>query len=195
VNTEKWDALDEFEEWKDIPGYVGYYQASSHGQIRSVVRLTRKAIADGLRIHKTILKPGTNKQGRLGVSLSKPEIIFLKPGPVRHMVHRLVYAAFHGEIPAGLHVLHDDGDHLNNAITNLYADTHLQNMRDKRRHGTQTEGEDHHAAVLTKADVRRIRFGVEKQKDLAIELGVKQATISHIRSGKTWKHVTESEHE
>jgi hypothetical protein len=187
---ENWNALDEYEEWRDIPGYVGLYQASSHGRVRSVARLLQSSIDEGLRIHKTLLKPGTNKQGRLGVILSKPVWLSETPGIKRYQVHRLVYAAFHGEIPEGAHVLHKDGNHLDNAITNLYLGNHLQNMRDKRRHGTQTEGEDHPASKLDEDAVIRIRYGNEKQKVLAKEYGISQAAVSHIRNFKTWKHLT-----
>ena len=184
--NEKWNALDEYEEWRDVPGYVGMYQASSHGRVRSVQRLLQCEVDKGQRIQKTMLKPGRNKQGRLQVAFS-----FISYEPPWHanvrrfQLHRVVYAAFHGPIPEGVHILHADGNHLNNAITNLYAGT--------QRHGTPTEGESHTQAKLTEDQARRIKFGNERQIDLAKEFGVTQVAISHIRTGKAWKHLTPSQ--
>jgi HNH endonuclease len=45
-----------------------------------------------------------------------------------HTVHRLIYRAFVGEIPDGLHIDHIDGDPSNNNVTNLRAITNAQNQ-------------------------------------------------------------------
>jgi hypothetical protein len=55
-------------------------------------------------------------------------------------VHQLVAAAFLGPRPDGLEVRHLDGDPLNNAVSNLAYGTRLENIQDKKRHGT-----DHNA--------------------------------------------------
>ena len=49
----------------------------------------------------------------------------------RHMylVHRIVYEAFFGQIPAGYEIDHIDRDPANNAISNLRVCTHAENMR------------------------------------------------------------------
>lgn len=51
-----------FEVWKDIPGYEGLYQASTHGRIRSLSRNTTNG---------KILKQAKDSNGYLLVSLSK----------------------------------------------------------------------------------------------------------------------------
>ncbi len=50
-------------------------------------------------------------------------------------VHRLVAEAFHGQIPDGMVVCHNDGDPSNNCPTNLRIDTHSENSKDRVRHG------------------------------------------------------------
>jgi hypothetical protein len=49
----------------------------------------------------------------------------------QHYVHRLVAAAFIGDV-AGMDVEHVDGDTENNAVTNLLIVTHAENMRRQR---------------------------------------------------------------
>ena len=110
-----YDATFDYEVWKDIPNYVGYYQASDMGRIRSVHRLVPSCIRDGLRITKRVLKPGHNAQGRLQVVLCAGGVT------KRYQVHRLVYEAFYGFGLGELYVSHKDGNHLNNASDNLYA--------------------------------------------------------------------------
>lgn len=67
-------------------------------------------------------------------------------------------------------------------------------MRDAARKGRisrthQRKGEQHNQAKLTEDDVRAIRASNKRQRDLAAEYGVRQGTISFIKSGKTWTHV------
>lgn len=51
-----------FEVWKDIPGYEGYYKASTYGRIKSLSRNTTNG---------KILKQAKDSNGYLVVSLSK----------------------------------------------------------------------------------------------------------------------------
>lgn len=51
-------------------------------------------------------------------------------------------------------------------------------------------GEQNKSAKLTEDDVRAIRASPEKQQALADRYGITQAAVSHIRSRKTWTHVT-----
>ena len=171
------------EEWRDIPGYVGLYQASNEGRIRSVHRLTQDVIDSGIRHVKTILKPGSNKQGRLQIAFSRMVFEEKKAVVKRYQLHRIVFMAFHGEIPNGLNVLHFDGNHLNNRIENLYLGTQLENIADRVRHGTAPFGEQSSVSKLTEKDVKRIRDGNELQKELAKEFNVTCAAISHVRKG------------
>ena len=165
--------MDDYEEWADIPEYVGLYQASSHGRIRSVKRLVKSAIAEGQRIHMVVLTPTYNTSGRQQVALSKKVDGEYYASNKRHLVHRLVYAAFHGPVPEGVEVKHKSDDVCNNREDNLYAQPQPR--------------------AITEAQARRIKFGSERQIDLAKEFNVSQTAISHIRTGKTWKHITPSE--
>ena len=66
----------------------------------------------------------------------------------------------------------------------------------RKRHRYQknaARGEAHPYAVLTEADVRKIRIewlAGRRQIDIAKSFGVASGTILAITSGRTWKHVT-----
>ena len=173
------------EEWKDIPGYEGLYQASSLGRIRSLHRGYIEA-----HMPKRVLRPGSNRHGRLQVALSRiPKGEIRAAVTTRFQVHRLVLLAFKGECPPGMNGLHDDGNHLNNCIKNLYYGTQKQNMADRARHYEEKHGSPERPsnAKLTDDDVRFIRASPASQKTLAERYGITQAAISHIRTRKTWK--------
>ena len=56
-----------------------------------------------------------------------------RPTGIRLMlVHRAVYAWFNGETPDNMDVCHRDDDVENNCIDNLKADTHGNNIRERR---------------------------------------------------------------
>lgn len=98
-------------------------------------------------------------------------------GKVRNvLVHRAVFEAFHGPVPAGLVVRHMDGDPANNDLTNLAVGTHMDNTLDAVRHGTKTR-------VLTDDQVREIRrqaaAGVTRRA-LAARFGVSLGLVNDV---------------
>lgn len=124
------------EEWRDIPGYEGYYQASSLGQIRSVdrrvMRRGRSGQIGSLFKSGQLLKPqaGEGNYRHLRIPLKRD-------GKLRTWtVHSLVAITFLGLRPTGMEVCHNDGDWQNNRLENLRYDTHGNNVLDSVRHGT-----------------------------------------------------------
>ena len=55
----------------------------------------------------------------------------------KRYLHRVVWEAFNGPIPAGLQVRHLDGDKRNNHLDNLAVGTQSDNEFDKYRTGGQ----------------------------------------------------------
>ena len=104
------------------------------------------------------------------------------------LVHRLLYHNFVKNLTdSKMHVLHrceSNGQCV--CLRHLYVGTHLENMADKRIHGTET-------SKLSEADViairRRCEEGGETQLSRARELGVSTGTISMIVNRKMWKWV------
>lgn len=99
---------DKSEEWRDIPGYEGLYQASASGMIRSLhTRTNQKGynILKQLRSNKKLLY--------LSVSLCKDGKC------ERKSVHRLVAMAFIPNPDNLPHVNHKDENPSNNRVDNL----------------------------------------------------------------------------
>lgn len=118
--------------WKDIPGWVGFYQASSLGRIRSVPRTKKHKSKKGLwfemPIKGRVLKQRLNGKGYCMVQLSNMRES--ETTKVRR-VNRLVCMAFHGLPPCeGLEAAHNDGCRTNNTPANLRWATRLDNMAD-----------------------------------------------------------------
>lgn len=65
-------------------------------------------------------------------------IFSYKGRPVTLTVGRLVLAWFHGEIPTGSDACHRDNNELNNALDNLYIDTHANNLKQRAIFYSQT---------------------------------------------------------
>ena len=112
----KCELYNDSEEWRDIPGYEGLYQASSFGEIRSVDR-EQKVIWKGKTITKQVkgkhLKQRDHNSGYLVVWLSK----FGKVKPFT--VHRIIAKVFLNNGNSADEVNHLDGNKKNNRVENL----------------------------------------------------------------------------
>jgi hypothetical protein len=165
--------------WRDIPGYEGKYQASTHGRIRSVTREITQMSRYGKPFTRTIrgrvLRPGPVVTGHLYVVLGH--------GAHGTPVHTLVALTFIGPRPAGLDVCHNDGNPKNNRLDNLRYDTRTNNILDTYKNGGAWR-------TLTSAQVAEIRAalaaGVVGQR-LAEIYGVTGSCISSIRRGRSHK--------
>lgn len=132
------DISPDAEEWRDIPGYEGYYQASNTGRIRSVDRVVRRC-GYGVRLTGVELKQTIRTQdGRHCVNLVK------NSQERTRRVHRLVLLAFRGIPAPGLVCCHNDGDVHNNHLSNLRWDTESSNQYDAVRHGTHPQASKTH---------------------------------------------------
>ena len=177
--------------WRDIPGYEGYYQASSQGRIKSIARVVivapSKQAPHGYRrpVRERLLKQSLDRDKRPVVTLWRAH------EQLRAHVHSLVALAFLGATPDGMYVCHENGDSGDNRYLNLYHGTPTQNARDKRRHGTHLEGEDIPFAKLSEEDVRAIIANPHglSQEALATCFGVAQSQISRIINRKEWRHL------
>lgn len=111
--------------------------------------------------------------------------------------HRASYQEFIGEIPKGLHVLHECD--VRNCINpdHLFLGTQQDNMDDMIKKGRRhsSKGSDNPSHKLTEEDVKQIRKlckeGKVQQKEIAVKFFVDSTTISNINTRKTWKHIKE----
>lgn len=181
--------ITDTEEWRDVPGWEGFYQVSSHGRVKRLPRFVRtKNDCFALKMGG-ILAPSKNK--RTGY----PETL-LSDGARKQRVniHVLVCEAFHGPRPSSRHqVAHGDGSRDYNHKDNLRWASPKDNAADRKRHGTEYEGKAHWKTELTEDDVRSIRDrykpGHGGYTYLAREYGLTRGAIYRIVKRKNWKHV------
>jgi len=100
-----------------------------------------------------------------------------------------VLLAFVGPCPDGLEACHENGDCTNDAPDNLRWDTHSANLLDRRKHGTNVQGEMVNTAKLSADDVIEIRRIGKPLKQHALKHKVSVALISAILKRKVWQHV------
>jgi hypothetical protein len=175
--------LQEVEEWRDVPGWEGEYQASSFGRVRSVARLVNYSDGRRRRYPDRLLTPQQLADGRWKVS-------FWRNNQMENcLVSKAVALAFHGDRPTGCECRHLDGDHGNNRPSNLAWGTHVENEADKLGHGTRLLGERHFNAKLTEEDVRRIRASRDTAASEATRYGIHEMHVYRIRRGERWGHV------
>lgn len=120
--------MSEVENWLPVVGYEGLYEVSNLGHVRSLDRVSTGKRPRKLRGRTLSLGLGSNGNYRI-VGLCR------EGQSVSHSVHRLVCEAFHGP-PGGLHTRHLNGDGHDNRAENLAWGTVVENMADKRTHGT-----------------------------------------------------------
>lgn len=170
------------EVWKDIVGYEGLYLVSNYGQIKSLPRKTTSG---------KLLKQVNHTNGRLGVGLSK------NGKEKTHCTSRLVIEAFVGPRPMGMECCHNDGNPQNNYISNLRYDTHKNNMKDMKKHGTFSPppihlDSDNPNSKMDRSSIVKIRKLLQKGVrvlDIAKLFGVHITTIYRIKNKETWGHL------
>lgn len=162
------------EEWRDIAGYEGIYQASSLGRIRSLDRLV--GCGGGFKLHRgRVRRLGDNKgTGYLGITLSVD-------GKSRSRdVHRVIAETFIPN-PNGLPCVdHIDADRHNNRVDNLRWVTQRENVR--------------HSIELG-------RYDMEKRIECLLSKRTRENKLAALRhpltrsDGRTFKSVTEAAEE
>lgn len=168
------------EQWAPALGFPGY-EVSNFGRVRSLPRTGGR----GRKFKGRILKQHPNRKGYMQVGLCIDGVVS------NQMIHRLVLESFVGEAPTYQQCRHLDGNRANNKLTNLCWGTLQENHQDKIAHGTDTCGEKHPQAKLTRLAVLDIRANAipGTYGKFARKYGVCRDTISVVVRGKTWSTV------
>ncbi len=108
-------------------------------------------------------------------------------------LHRILLEIFVGPCPPGMEGCHNDGNSMNNEVSNLRWDTHANNVKDRERHGTVPVGNKISSTKLNEDQVREIRSlldsGISMEK-VAKMYKVTPPNIRAIKTRHTWKYVT-----
>lgn len=127
--------IEDNEIWKPIPGYEGYYAASTWGRIKAVRRTIclRSSRCGGMltrNLREQIIAQSSDYPGGyLRVRLSRNGV------GQTYTVHRLVLMAHRGNCPPGQQACHWDDTNTNNTLANLRWDWPENNVADRRRNG------------------------------------------------------------
>ena len=177
-------------EWRDIPGYEGYYQVSNNGDVRSLDRKIINRLGHELSLKGRQLRPKKDYE-YFRVELNahgKPKLF---------SIHRLVLLAFVGEMPEGMQCRHLDGDAGNNNLSNLAYGTASENQLDRVRHGTHPESIKTHCPrghVLKSPNLTA--GGVRKGKRICLACARAHAYASYRKDLKPhFKEVADSYYE
>jgi len=164
------DLSHEQEEWRWVPGHEGDYLVSSFGRIMSLARCDPH------------IMEGTINLGYRKVIIKDKKLA----------VHRLVLLAFVGPPPLEKVCAHNDGNRLNNYLSNLRWATAKENQADAKKHGTWTHGENSGTAMVTEAtaiEIYRLYTNGYRQSHIARKLDVTYNIVHKIVSGSSWRHL------
>jgi len=168
------------EQWKDIPGYAGLYEASNLGTIRR--KAHRRSYRNRVvRYDQKVMKP-VGKGGRDG---SKYLAVCLtgNRGAKLHYVHRLILETFVGQASEGLECRHLDGNPHNNRLDNLAWGSRKQNMDDRAEHSRNGSVTFQEAATI-RLIMETAGGGRQLAEELADEYGCGKSTIYNIVNRK-----------
>lgn len=175
------------EEWRDIAGYIGYYQVSNRGIVRSLDRFIESSRGSKTFLKGQIMVCPLDKYGYPKATLNRDHTRKSFP------VHRLVMIAFQGERPKDFQINHINGVKSDNRFENLEYCTASYNRQHAFDNGLSPKGEQHCWSKLTVSDVIEIKrlyaLGGITHKEISAIYGVSRATISYILRGESWKHV------
>lgn len=106
-----------------------------------------------------------------------------------HGAHRLSYFDTHGDIPAGMHVLHRCDNPACIAPAHLRLGSNEDNIADRiaKRRSRYVTGEGHSKAKLSAEQVATIRRDKRATKIVAPEFGISVRHVNAIRSGEYWR--------
>lgn len=167
-------------EWRQITGFEGLYDVSSHGEIRSIARVTERN-GRPMKIPGGLMKASANKGYRV-TSIRKEN------KTLRCFVHQAVAEAFIGPRPEGQDTRHLDGNSLNNFVTNLAYGTRSQNVADAIRTKGLKTGTASPNAKLNQEQINCLLKSNKTANELAREFGMDAGHIRSIRNGHAWKH-------
>ncbi|MHB9028960.1 MAG: HNH endonuclease [Candidatus Latescibacterota bacterium] len=113
--------------------------------------------------------------------------------------HRIVYIHHHGDIPAGMHINHIDGNRVNNHISNLEAVTPRENILHAYNviRTNKAYGENNPHSKLKETDVLqicRMRWKENRPyKEIAEKYGISRCYTSEICNLRRWRHLWRSD--
>lgn len=178
--------------WKDIPNYVGHYQVSSLGRVKSLPRVIVKSKGGKVYLAEKYLRFNLVNHYYSVMLYNKEKNII--PKLIR--VHRFVAEAFVENPENKPYINHKNLDKLDNRATNLEFCTPKENTNHAKENGrlVVTNGEINGMSKLKASDVVKIKEMLRDgymQKEIALIFNVCQNCISRIKTGKRWGYLND----
>lgn len=179
--------MQNIEIWKDVPNYVGIYQVSNIGNVKSLDHYIKSKNGKCLKKGR-ILQKFKTKKGYLQTSLSK-DTKRLNTG-----IHRVVALAFIPNPENKPQVNHINGIKTDNRVENLEWCTNKENQIHavKNKLSKHNLAEKHHNSKLTNEDVIKVRqlhsIGF-KNHELAKDYNISRTAMSNILRKKTYFNI------
>jgi hypothetical protein len=181
----------DIEVWAPVPRFLGLYEVSTLGRIRSLDKYINSRWPGHNRTVKgRILSTSPNEHGYI-----RPSLIDHNGVEKRYSLHRIVAEVFIPNPDNLPQVNHKDGDKANNKVSNLEWITCQANIihafKNNLKKGVDSEA--CHFSVLTKEDVLKIRelfaSGVYTKSQLAKQYNVNYTNIRRIILRHIWKNI------
>ena len=177
------------EEWREVAGYVGLYEVSDVGRVRSLERLVKQKGRAPRLFPGIVLSQSNHSTGYKQLALSKEGVV------TGYLAHRIVAAAF-CDNPLGMNeVNHIDTNKANNAPANLEWCTHKQNQEHASKKGRMStvRGSAKGASKLTEdqaIDIKIMLSSGFRVKDIHAKYPfISRTPIYEIKNGTSWAHV------
>lgn len=164
--------------WKKIVDFPRY-RISYQGEVFSCATKSKK--------QKLIWK-------KLSLSINstgyKQTSFFKEKREYKMYVHKLVLEAYVSKRPENLVCCHNDGNKLNNHVSNLRWDTPKANTHDMYKHNTMLFGEKHPRSVLTEKlvlEIHDLKSKGANSSEIGLILNIKERTVATVLQGGNWK--------
>lgn len=177
------------EEWRDVPGYVGYYQVSNFSRIRSLDMLVNHNCGGTALRKGRILTQQKTHHPYLRVTFS---INGKRSDFFAHIIVGLVWVANPSSKPK---INHKNGIKLDNLPSNLEWCTDSENIQHAYDTGLFPKrfGANNHFTKLTEQQAREIKLMIRDTsmtvKTIAEAFNVSRGAIYGIKKGFNWSHL------